>query len=76
MFKIARKARVPIVPVTIKGTFSLLPKTTLAPRPGKVDVILGEPIDTTEYDAKSLGALIERTRMVIQQTLESEHRLR
>ena len=76
MFKIALKARVPIVPVTIKGTFSLLPKTTLAPRPGKIDVILGEPIDTKEYDAKSLGALIERTRMVIQQTLErlSRHR--
>lgn len=72
VFKIALKAGVPIVPVTIRGTFSLLPKTTLAPRPGKIDVMLGKPIDTTPYDEKHLGSLIDRTREVIRQTLEAE----
>ena len=71
VFKIALKAGVPIVPVTIWGTFDLLPKTTLAPRPGHVDVILGEPIDTTDYDEKHVSALITRTREAIQQTLEA-----
>ncbi|MDP6580143.1 MAG: lysophospholipid acyltransferase family protein [Vicinamibacterales bacterium] len=68
-FKIALKAGVPIVPVTIRGTFALLPKTTLAPRPGRVDVILGTPIDTRAYDERRLPELIARTRNVIEQTL-------
>lgn len=68
-FKIALKAGVPIVPVTIRGTFALLPKTTLAPRPGRIDVIIGEPIDTAAYDEKHLPELIERTRDQILRTL-------
>ena len=68
-FKIALKAGVPIVPVTIRGTFTLLPSTTLAPRPGRVEVILGEPIETRDYDAKRLPELIERTKDVIRRTL-------
>src|SRR5204863_1574112 len=61
-FKIAMRAGVPIVPVTIRGTFALLPRTTLAPRPGRVDVFIGEPIPTAGYDEKHLADLIARTR--------------
>ncbi len=64
-FKLALKAGVPVVPVTIRGTFALLPKTTLAPRPGRVDVFIGQPIDTRAYDDKRLPELIERTRQAI-----------
>jgi 1-acyl-sn-glycerol-3-phosphate acyltransferase len=64
-FKIAMRAGVPIVPVTIRGTFKMLPRTSLAPRPGRVDVIIGEPIETTEYSEKALPALVERTRAAI-----------
>ena len=64
-FKIAMRAGVPIVPVTIRGTFKMLPRTSLAPRPGRVDVIIGEPIETTEYSEKTLPALVERTRAAI-----------
>jgi len=72
VFKIALRAKVPIVPVTIKGTFSLLPKTTLAPRPGTVDVILGKPIDTTAYDERRLKELIDVTREAIQRTFNTK----
>jgi 1-acyl-sn-glycerol-3-phosphate acyltransferase len=68
-FKIALKAGVPIVPVTIRGTFHLLPRTTLAPRPGRVDVILSDPIDTTGYTEKTLPELIQRTKDAIQANL-------
>jgi len=64
-FKIALRAGVPIVPVTIRGTFELLPRTSLAPRPGRVDVILSEPIETTEYTEKTLPALIQRVHDAI-----------
>ena len=64
-FKIALRAGVPIVPVTIRGTFAMLPRTSLAPRPGRVDVLISEPIETTDYNEKTLPALIERVRMAI-----------
>lgn len=64
-FKIALRAGVPIVPVTIRGTFRLLPKTTLAPRPGRVDVFIGEPIATAGYSEKRLPELIDRVRSAI-----------
>ena len=70
-FRIALKAGVPIVPVTIRGTFELLPRTTLAPTPGRVDVIVGKPIDTTAYSDKSLQELMQRTKDAIQAHLPS-----
>jgi 1-acyl-sn-glycerol-3-phosphate acyltransferase len=70
-FKIALRAGVPIVPVTIRGTFKLLPKTTLAPRPGRVDVMIGKPIETRDYNEKQLPELIARVRAAIQANLET-----
>ena len=64
-FKIALKAGVPVVPVSIRGTFAMLPRTSLAPRPGRVDVIISEPIETTAYDDSMLPELIEKTRAAI-----------
>lgn len=72
-FKIAVRAGVPIVPVSIRGTFELLPKTTLAPRPGKVDVIIGEPIETSEYSERNLSELISRTRTAIELNLRVQN---
>ena len=70
-FKIAVRAGVPVVPVTIRGTFDLLPRTTLAPRPGRVDVIIGVPIDTTAYHGHGLDGLVTQTKDAIQQGLSS-----
>ena len=68
-FKIAIRAGVPIVPVTIRGTYALLPKTTLAPRPGRVDVFIGTPIPTAGLDERALPDLIARTRRAIEEHL-------
>jgi 1-acyl-sn-glycerol-3-phosphate acyltransferase len=68
-FKIAISAGVPIVPVTIRGAFDLLPRTTLAPRPGRIDVIIGTPIPTEGYDVKNLPTLVARTKDAIQAEL-------
>lgn len=69
-FKIAMRAGVPVVPVTIRGTFALLPKTTLAPRPGRVDVFIGEPIETAGLDDKQLPAVVDAAKHAIEQKLE------
>lgn len=65
MFKIAVRAGVPIVPVAIRGTFDLLPKTTLAPRPGRVDVFICPPIETAGVDDRRIDELIARTKAAI-----------
>jgi 1-acyl-sn-glycerol-3-phosphate acyltransferase len=70
-FKIALRAGVPIVPVTIIGTSKLLPKGSLAPRPGRVDVVIGKPIDTKQYNEKQLPELIAVTHKVIEETLKA-----
>jgi 1-acyl-sn-glycerol-3-phosphate acyltransferase len=64
-FKIAVRAGVPVVPVAIRGTFELLPKSTLAPRPGRVDVFICEPIDTSGCRERDLPRLVEAARSAI-----------
>ncbi|HJQ69605.1 MAG TPA: lysophospholipid acyltransferase family protein [Blastocatellia bacterium] len=68
-FKIALRARAVIVPVTIRGAHELLPKGSLTPRPGRVDVIIGEPIETAGYSEAHLPELIARTRQAIMKNL-------
>jgi 1-acyl-sn-glycerol-3-phosphate acyltransferase len=70
-FKIALRAGVPIVPVAIRGTHELLPKHSLAPRPGRVEVIIGKPIETFGHDEKHLRELIQQTHDAIAAQLES-----
>ncbi len=70
-FKIAVRAGVPVVPVTIRGTFALLPKTTLAPRPGRVDVFIGEPIATTGRDDRQMAELVDAVKDAIRANLET-----
>lgn len=43
-FNLAIAAGVPVVPVTLNGTFWLLPKRSLAIHPGRAEIILDEPI--------------------------------
>lgn len=62
-FKIALRAGVPVVPIAIRGTHQVLPKHSLVPRPGKVEVIIGKPISTsgmTEKDVRTLMAAVHR----------------
>lgn len=70
-FKIAARSGVPIVPVSIRGTHKLLPKHSLVPRPGKVEVVIGEPIDVSSYSDRDLKRLMADTRDAIQFGLES-----
>ncbi|HZS07996.1 MAG TPA: lysophospholipid acyltransferase family protein [Blastocatellia bacterium] len=61
-FKIAMKAGVPVVPVTIIGTRRVLKKDSLIFHPGDVEVIIDPPIATTDYTNRTLPELVARTR--------------
>src|SRR5690242_10863532 len=64
-FKIASRAGVPIVPVAIRGTFELLPKSTLVPRPGRGDVFICASLDTSGCRERDLPGLVAAARSAI-----------
>ena len=63
---IAARAAVPILPLTINGSRFVLPKNTLALMPGKIKVIVGDPIDPGEFKGKGEEALLEAVRTAIE----------
>ena len=56
---IAIKAGVPIVPIGLVNMRSVLPMHSLLLRPAKVEINVGEPIDTTGHDRYDRGRLNE-----------------
>jgi 1-acyl-sn-glycerol-3-phosphate acyltransferase len=56
---LAIKARVPVVPVAITGSYDVMPKDCLLPRPGRIRIRIGEPFATSGYDLKQKHELAE-----------------
>jgi 1-acyl-sn-glycerol-3-phosphate acyltransferase len=63
MIAIARK--IPILPVTVNGSRHVLPKGSLIVKPGKIQVVIGDPIDTSGYTADTVQDLIDKTRQTV-----------
>jgi 1-acyl-sn-glycerol-3-phosphate acyltransferase len=61
-FHLAMDAGAPIVPVALRGTRELMPRGSLRLKPGRVSVIIGEPISTEGLDSDDRNALLERVR--------------
>jgi 1-acyl-sn-glycerol-3-phosphate acyltransferase len=64
-FHLAVDAQVPILPVAINGSHSLFPKAADRIRPGVVDVIVCDPIDTVGLTKVDVTVLAERARRAI-----------
>jgi 1-acyl-sn-glycerol-3-phosphate acyltransferase len=61
-FHMATESGVPIVPVTVLGTFESWPKTRVALRPGKATVVFHAPLDPRSYpDRDSLMKAVSDT---------------
>ncbi len=57
---LARRAKVPLVPVVIVGAHRAWPRSQRWPRPAKIWIQFGPPILPAELDSLSDAALIER----------------
>ena len=44
-FNLAVRAGAPVIPLTVNGSYGILPKRSIAIRPGRVDLVLSAPID-------------------------------
>ncbi len=68
-FLLALKTRIPIVPITIKGSGALLPKGDWRIRNGEIEVIVGEPIVIDQYHPRDLPMLLSRVRRIMEAAL-------
>ncbi len=71
-FYLAIETGVPVVPVTILGTYEIMPKGSLAIRPGTATVIFHAPVDPAAYPSRE--ALMEAVREKIAAPLPQERR--
>src|SRR5665213_3613569 len=67
----AIKAQVPLVPLTLVGTYELLPIHVYVLRPRPLKLIVGEPISTVGMTTKEADELTRRLREVIYETFVS-----
>jgi len=70
-FLMAVRNGLPILPVTVNGSWRVMPdKRSLSFRPGPIQVVIGEPIETTGYSRRTLDELVERTRAAVVANLD------
>jgi 1-acyl-sn-glycerol-3-phosphate acyltransferase len=68
-FKLALDLGLPILPLTLIGTNKILPTNTLDIFPGKVTMIIHEPIDISKYNEEHIKTLMDDARKVIEKSL-------
>ncbi len=61
-FYLAKAAKVPILPVGVRGTRAIFPRRSLLIRPGKVEVHIGAPIAPPEIEATEMAPLVAALR--------------
>jgi 1-acyl-sn-glycerol-3-phosphate acyltransferase len=64
-FFLALASGAPIVPVSIRGTFELMPKGQRSARPGKVGIVFHPPIPVAGHTAETMGRLMDEVRQAI-----------
>ncbi|MHB0754060.1 HAD-IB family hydrolase [Polaribacter sp. M15] len=70
-FHLAMKAGVPIVPIVIKNAYMAMPKGSKIFKPTHIEVVVLDPVDTSEWKPKHLNTYIEEVRNLYVKELES-----
>lgn len=69
-FYLAEECQVPVVPVTISGTYHAMPKRRFSIKPGKVTVTFHDSIEPKDFGSRE--SLMERVRRAIDSGLPPE----
>ena len=67
-FKIATKAKVPVIPVTIVGMGDVFEDHFPRPKRATVVIEFGEPIETADMDRNAQKELPDRVKAIIEET--------
>jgi len=70
---LALRAGVQILPITVNGGRFVLPKNTLALMPGKMEIIVGDPIDPGDFNEDNKTELMSTVKSVIENNLDLEY---
>jgi len=72
-FTLAAKSGVPIVPITINGSFKILPKASLDIRPSPIELLMDKPIDTSHVaNREDEIGLMNRVRAIIERNYKED----
>ncbi len=71
-FFLAVNSQTDIVPVSIQGTFELMPKRQFSIKRGKIKVVFHPAISIQDYTMANLPVLLEKVRMAIASGLDEE----
>jgi 1-acyl-sn-glycerol-3-phosphate acyltransferase len=71
-FVLAAKSQQPVVPVSISGSYHILPKKCWTLHPGEIRFSIGAPIQTAGCDSKDRDLLMEQIREAIRANLTFE----
>ncbi|MGB6067856.1 MAG: lysophospholipid acyltransferase family protein [Desulfomonilaceae bacterium] len=72
-FMIAVQSGIPILPVTSNGAFKILPRKTIAFRPGHITLTVADPIATEGLTEMDVPELMEKTRTAISENLDPNY---
>jgi 1-acyl-sn-glycerol-3-phosphate acyltransferase len=72
-FVTAITRKISILPVTVNGSRRVMPKGSLVVKPGKIQVVIGDPIDTSGYTTDTVQKLIDKTRQAIMANFNPEY---
>ena len=70
-FHMAMQADAPIVPVILRNTCELMPRSSLLFRPGRVQVCALPQIDVTKWKIEDLDRHVSDVRALFQDTLDN-----
>ncbi len=71
-FFLALQAGVPVVPISVRGTYALMPRGQVLIRKGPVDIIFHPPIPVGGFSVGSLSALSDAVRAAVAADLEAK----
>jgi putative phosphoserine phosphatase/1-acylglycerol-3-phosphate O-acyltransferase len=70
-FHLAMKAGVPIVPIVIKNAYMAMPKGSNIFSPTHIEVVVLDPVDTSEWKPKHIDSYVEEVRNLFVKELEN-----
>jgi 1-acyl-sn-glycerol-3-phosphate acyltransferase len=73
-FNLAIRAGVPIVPISIHGTWEIMPRTTKRVKKGNIRIVIDRPIETKDCTMKDRRRLMAETESRIRANLPAPNR--
>jgi len=69
-FFLAINSQVSVVPITIKGSFEIMPRGSFFIKKGKMKIIFHEPVQVKGFHQNNLPELLNKVRNIIQSGLD------